>query len=36
MEINSPLPSTVVKTLGDKIYEKRKAAALEIDKHSSL
>ena len=28
----SPLTQTVVRTLTDKLYEKRKAAALEIEK----
>lgn len=32
----APLSSAVVRTLTDKLYEKRKSAALEIERHDSL
>lgn len=29
--MNDPLPATVQRTIGDKLYEKRKSAALEVE-----
>lgn len=36
MDLAAPLPPQVVKQLNDRVYEKRKAGALEIEKYACL